>query len=87
MVLVNFFFFRKKTPANIAKKRLQEIISEHNIRNNFTPYFLPQLKKDLVQTISKYIHNPRILSIQLEKKDNNTSILKCKIIFFNEETQ
>lgn len=86
MVLVNFFFFRKKTPANIAKKRLQEIISEHNTRNNSAPYYLPQLKKDLIQTISKYTHDPHILSIQLEKKDNETSILKCKIIFFNEET-
>ncbi|WP_159715324.1 cell division topological specificity factor MinE [Blochmannia endosymbiont of Camponotus nipponensis] len=86
MVLVNLFFFKKKTPADIAKKRLKEVIAENSIRNHFHQYYLSQLKKDLIKTISKYTHDPHILSIQLEKKNNNTSVLKCKIIFFNEKT-
>ncbi|URJ28324.1 cell division topological specificity factor MinE [Candidatus Blochmannia vicinus (nom. nud.)] len=87
MVLVNFLFLRKKTPANIAKKRLQDVISENKIKNinNHSPYYLYKLKRDLTQIICKYIHDPYILSVQLEKKDN-TSILKCKVIFSKEET-
>ncbi|WP_331828695.1 cell division topological specificity factor MinE [Candidatus Blochmannia sp. SNP] len=88
MVLVNFLFLRKKTPANIAKRRLQDIISEHKIKNinNHSPYYLYQLKKDLTQIIRKYVPDPYILSVQLEKKDDNTFVLKCKVIFSNEKT-
>ncbi|URJ29952.1 cell division topological specificity factor MinE [Blochmannia endosymbiont of Camponotus sp.] len=86
MVLVNFLFFKKKTPANIAKRRLQDVISENNIKNisNQSPCYLYKLKKDLTKIIRKYIPDPYILSVQLEKKDN-ASILKCKVIFSNEK--
>ncbi|WHL25244.1 MAG: cell division topological specificity factor MinE [Candidatus Blochmannia vicinus] len=88
MVLVNFLFLRKRTPAKIAKRRLQDVISEHKIKNinNHSPHYLYQLKKDLTRIIHKYIPDPYILSVQLEKEDNNTFILKCKVIYSNEKT-
>lgn len=86
MVSVNFLFLRKKTPANIAKRRLKNVISEHKIKNinNYAPYYLYQFKKDLTQILHKYISDPYILSVRLEKEDS-TFVLKCKVIFSNEK--
>ncbi|MEE9452296.1 MAG: cell division topological specificity factor MinE [Gammaproteobacteria bacterium] len=53
MNLINFL--RKRKPsASIAKERLQIIISHERAQRN-NPDFLPQLQKEIVDVIAKYI--------------------------------
>lgn len=79
MLLLDFFLSCKKTTAHIAKERLQIIIAEQRGGYN-NPHYLPQLKRDLIEVISKYVQiNPEMLSVQLEKKDGNISILELNV--------
>lgn len=79
MALIDFFIARKKTTANIAKERLQSIVAERQCSHE--PY-LPQLKSDLLEVISKYLKiDPAMLSVQLEQKDKDEdlSILELNV--------
>lgn len=79
MELLDFFLSRKKTTANIAKERLQIIVAERR-RGDNEPHYLPQLKRDLLEVISKYVQiDPEMLSVQLEKKDGDISILELNV--------
>ncbi|MGH8594737.1 MAG: cell division topological specificity factor MinE, partial [Gammaproteobacteria bacterium] len=45
---------RQKTSASVAKERLQIILArEHSDRSG--PDYLPALKRDLIQVVSKYV--------------------------------
>ncbi|MGP4123110.1 MAG: cell division topological specificity factor MinE [Sodalis sp. (in: enterobacteria)] len=79
MALLDFFLSRKKMTANIAKERLQIIVAERR-RGDNEPHYLPQLKRDLLDVISKYVQiEPEMLSVQLEKKDGDISILELNV--------
>ncbi|BAE74609.1 MAG: cell division topological specificity factor MinE [Sodalis sp. (in: enterobacteria)] len=79
MALLDFFLSRKKSTANIAKERLQIIVAERR-RGDNEPHYLPQLKRDLLEVISKYVQiDPEMLSVQLEKKDGDISILELNV--------
>lgn len=79
MALLDFSLSRKKTTANIAKERLQIIVAERR-RGDNEPHYLPQLKRDLLEVISKYVQiDPEMLSVQLEKKDGDISILELNV--------
>lgn len=79
MVLFNLFLAHKKTTASIAKERLQIIIAEQRGDDN-DPCYLPQLKRDLLEVINKYVQiDPKMLSVQLEKKDGDISILELNV--------
>ncbi|WMQ73448.1 MAG: Cell division topological specificity factor [Sodalis sp.] len=79
MALLDFFLSRKKTTANIAKERLQIIVAERR-RGDNEPHYLPQLKRDLLEVISKYVKiDPKMLSVQLEKKNGDISILELNV--------
>ncbi|UVK77045.1 MAG: Z-ring positioning protein MinE [Sodalis sp. Fle] len=79
MALLDFFLSRKKKTANIAKERLQIIVAERHKGDN-EPYYFPQLKRDLLEVICKYEQiAPEMLSIQLEKKDGDISILELNL--------
>lgn len=79
MALLDFFLSGKKTTANIAKERLQIIVAERR-RGDNEPHYLPQLKRDLLEVISKYVQiDPEMLSVQLEKKDGDISILELNV--------
>ncbi|MBA3935662.1 cell division topological specificity factor MinE, partial [Shigella sonnei] len=54
MALLDFFLSRKKTTANIAKERLQIIVAERR-RGDNEPHYLPQLKRDILEVICKYV--------------------------------
>ncbi|AEI74818.1 cell division topological specificity factor MinE [Candidatus Moranella endobia] len=78
MVLIDFFLARKKNTANIAKERLHSIVAER--RGSNEPYYLPQLKSDLLEVISKYAKiDITMISIQLDQKDENLSILELNV--------
>ncbi|RWR03791.1 cell division topological specificity factor MinE [[Pantoea] beijingensis] len=79
MALLDFFLSRKKSTANIAKERLQIIVAERR-RGDSEPHYLPQLKKDLLEVICKYVKiDPEMLSVKLDQKDDDISILELNV--------
>jgi len=74
-----FFLSRKKNTANIAKERLQIIVAERR-RSDAEPHYLPQLRKDILEVICKYVQiDPEMVTVQLEQKDGDISILELNV--------
>lgn len=79
MALLDFFLSRKKPTANIAKERLQIIVAERR-RGDSEPHYLPQLKRDILEVICKYVKiDPEMLSVKLDQKDDDISILELNV--------
>ena len=80
MSLISLLFGEKKKTASVAKERLQIILAhERSGRNAAEPDYLPQLQRDLVAVISKYIKiNPDDIKVNLERQDN-FDVLEVKI--------
>ena len=80
MSFLTFFLGEKKKTASIAKDRLQIILAHERAgRNAAEPDYLPDLQRDLVAVISKYIHiNPDDIKVHLEREDN-LEVLEVKI--------
>ncbi len=78
MSFLSFLRGNKKTSANVAKDRLQLIlINERN--TGIAPDYLPQLQKELVEVISKYVKiNPEDIKVNLDRQDS-LEILEVKI--------
>ncbi|CAL4042829.1 Cell division topological specificity factor [Buchnera aphidicola (Phyllaphis fagi)] len=80
MTLLDFFTSRNTNTADIAKKRLQIIISKKK-RNMIHPKYILDLQKELFSVICKYIKiDPTMITIQLDQKKSNVSILELNII-------
>ncbi|PKH26893.1 cell division topological specificity factor MinE [Enterobacterales bacterium CwR94] len=79
MALLDFFLSRKKSTANIAKERLQIIVAERR-RGDSEPHYLPQLKRDILEVICKYIKiDPEMVNVQLEQREDDISILELNV--------
>ncbi|BAO82059.1 septum formation topological specificity factor [Serpentinimonas raichei] len=80
MSFLSFLLGEKKKTASIAKDRLQIILAhERSGRNVSEPNYLPQLQRELIAVISKYVHvNPGDIRVHLERQDN-LDVLEVKI--------
>lgn len=80
MSFLSFLLGEKKKTASVAKERLQIILAHERTGNrNHQPDYLPQLQRDLVAVISKYIQiNPNDIKVNLERQDN-LEVLEVKI--------
>ena len=79
MAVLDFFLSRKKPTANIAKERLQIIVAERR-RGESEPNYLPDLKRDLLAVICKYVQvDPEMLSVQFEQKGDDISVLELNV--------
>jgi len=79
MALLDYFRSSKKKTANLAKERLQIIVAHQRSERN-TPDYLPQMKKDILEVIRKYVEiNVDQVSVQLEKKDDSLSVLELNV--------
>ena len=81
--MASFFSFllgEKKKTANVAKERLQIILShERSGCTSYEPDYLPALQRDLIAVIAKYINiNPDDIKLNLERQDN-LDVLEVKI--------
>ena len=77
MSLLSYFFGTKQKTASVAKERLSLIIA-HERGTNRAPDFLPELQRELIAVISKYVNvGPDDINVQLEKQDN------CEILEVN----
>ncbi|MEE9303284.1 MAG: cell division topological specificity factor MinE [Thiotrichaceae bacterium] len=55
MRLFDLFRQNRKTSANQAKERLQILIAHERV-NRDGPDYLPQLRRDIMRVIQKYVH-------------------------------
>ena len=80
MSFLSFLLGEKKKTAGVAKERLQIILAhERSGRSAATPNYLPDLQRDLVAVIGKYIRiNPEDIKVHLERQDN-LEVLEVKI--------
>lgn len=79
MALLDFFLARKKNSAAVAKERLQIIVAQQR-RLGQEPHYLPELKRDLLQVICRYVNiDPDQLTLQLEQKSEDISVLELNI--------
>lgn len=53
MALLDYFRQRKSNSASIAKERLQILVAHD--RRGGAPSYLPQLQRDLIKVIQKYV--------------------------------
>jgi cell division topological specificity factor len=80
MSFFSFFLGEKKKSASIAKERLQIILAhERSGRNAAEPDYLPDLQRELIAVISKYVKiDPADIKVQMERQDN-LEVLEVKI--------
>lgn len=79
MALLDFFLSNKKSTANIAKERLQIIVAERR-RGDNEPHYLPELKREILEVICKYVQiDPDMVTVQLEHKGDDISVLELNV--------
>ncbi|WP_210542990.1 cell division topological specificity factor MinE [Rhodoferax sp. PAMC 29310] len=80
MSFLSFFIGEKKKTASVAKERLQIILAhERSGRGAAQPDYLPDLQRELIAVISKYIKiNAEDIKVNLERQDN-LEVLEVKI--------
>ena len=80
MSFLSFFLGEKKKTASVAKERLQIILAhERSGRGASRPDYLPQLQRELIAVISKYVSiRPEDIRVHLERQDN-LEVLEVKI--------
>ncbi|GAA5787186.1 cell division topological specificity factor [Chitiniphilus shinanonensis] len=79
MSILSYFFGEKKKSASVARERLQIILAHERAGRN-TPDYLPQLQKELIEVISKYVAvNPDDIKVQLDRKDD-FEVLEVNIV-------
>jgi cell division topological specificity factor len=80
MSFLSFLLGEKKKTASVAKERLQIILAhERGSRGGSRADYLPQLQRELVAVISKYVSiNPDDIKVHLERQDD-LEVLEVKI--------
>ncbi|MFG6448122.1 cell division topological specificity factor MinE [Roseateles sp. BYS180W] len=79
MGFLSFFLGEKKKTASVAKERLQLILAHERTGRSASPDYLPQLQRELVAVISKYVTiNPDDIKVHMERQDN-LEVLEVKI--------
>ena len=79
MSFLSFLLGEKKKSASVAKERLQIILAHERSGLGNRPDYLPDLQRDLVAVISKYVKiSPDDIKVSLEKQDN-LEVLEVKI--------
>ncbi len=86
MALLEFFKQNKKDTANIAKERLKIIVAERRSNSETAPSYLPQLKLDIIEVISKYVDvTPDMVTFTHEQKEEDLSVLELNVTLPDED--
>jgi cell division topological specificity factor len=79
MGFLSFFLDKKPNSASTAKERLQLILAHERNGRSRSPDYLPELQRELMAVISKYVSvNPDDIKVHLERQDN-LEVLEVKI--------
>ncbi len=85
MSFLTFLLGEKKKSNEVAKDRLKLILVRDRETDSATADFLPQLQRELIEVISKYIKvNPDDIKVNLDKQDS-LEVLEVKIEMSAEE--
>jgi len=80
MSLLSLLFGNKPKSAAMAKERLQLIIAHERNGQSGKKDFLPEMQKELIAVISKYVAiNPDDIKVSLEKQ-GNYEVLEVNIV-------
>ena len=80
MSLLSLLFGSKPKSAALAKERLQLIIAHERNGLSGKKDFLPEMQKELIAVISKYVSiNPDDIKVSLEKQ-GNYEVLEVNIV-------
>ncbi len=80
MSLLSLLFGNKPKTAALAKERLQLIIAHERNGLSSKKEFLPEMQKELIAVISKYVSiNPDDIKVSLEKQ-GNYEVLEVNIV-------
>ncbi|MBM3115669.1 cell division topological specificity factor MinE [Jeongeupia naejangsanensis] len=80
MSILSYFFGEKKKTASVARERLQIILAHERAEGRGAPDYLPQLQKELMEVISKYVSvSPDDIKVQLDKRDD-MEVLEVNIV-------
>jgi cell division topological specificity factor len=78
MSLLDFFRSNQKPSASVAKERLQILVNHERAMRN-APSYLPQLQKELLKVIKKYVKvSDDAVSIQVDR-DDRQEVLELNI--------
>ncbi|MBF6648598.1 MULTISPECIES: cell division topological specificity factor MinE [unclassified Methylobacter] len=85
MSLLDYFRSNKASSASVAKERLQILVAhERSSRNQ--PSYLPQLQKELLEVVRKYINvGQDAISVNFEQ-DDDQEILELNIVLPDHHT-
>jgi cell division topological specificity factor len=87
MSLLDYFRSTKKNTASTAKERLQIIVAHERNRRN-SPDYLPQLERDILAVIRKYVDiADDQVSVSLEKSSDELSVLELNVTFPDDKKQ
>ena len=84
MSLLDYFKTTRPSSASIARERLQILVS-HERNASKQPSYLPQLQKDLLAVLKKYVDvDQDAISINFEQ-DEHQEVLELNIVLPDEE--
>ena len=79
MSLLDYFKISKASTASLAKERLQILVAHERTSRN-QPSYLPQMQKELLEVIRKYINvDQDAISVSFEQ-DENQETLELNIV-------
>jgi cell division topological specificity factor len=74
MSLLDYFRTSKASSASLAKERLQILVA-YERSSDKQPSYLPELQKELLAVIQKYVNvNKDAMTINLEQNDNRETL-------------
>ena len=74
MSLLDYFRASKPKSATIAKERLQILVAHERTARN-RPSYLPELQKELLEVIRKYVNvDQEAISVKFEQDDNQETL-------------
>ncbi len=74
MSLLDYFRSSKTSSASLAKERLQILVAYERASDS-QPSYLPELQKELLAVIQKYVNvNQDAMTINLEQNDNRETL-------------
>lgn len=79
MSLLDYFRLSKPKTASLAKERLQILVAHERSHRN-QPSYLPQLQRELLEVIRKYVNvDQDAISVNFEQ-DENQETLELNIV-------
>jgi cell division topological specificity factor len=86
MSLLDYFKTSKTSSASLAKERLQILVAHERV-SQYQPLYLPQLQKELLDVIQKYVNVDKdAISVKFEQ-DEHQETLELNITLPDDQTK